>query len=278
MGWGSSFFGADRRLKTGGVLRSSASKIEDGGFFVLRARISKMGVLRRWGSSKKPSPSSKNPPIFNLRVRNEEPPSSIGGAEDWVEDRRRPHGAPMCLRKHVSCKACPVFYPGLACISELEGRRNSLLRKKKPIFEEAFCPHDLPFDLRTCLQARRGGAREARHSGRAGQESVLLLGATNRFLLTVVVDRKRNNIHIDFPRACLARKLFAETFRRRSTGQEPGTTSGRHAADKPLGGRSSTARCVPPSAYIGFRLFVLPERHSRQLSSIPREARGTVVS
>ena len=40
----SSFFGAeDRRLKMGGVLRSSAPKIEDGGFFILRSRRSKIG-------------------------------------------------------------------------------------------------------------------------------------------------------------------------------------------------------------------------------------------
>ena len=42
--------------------------------------------------------------------------------------------------------------------------------------------------------------------------------------------------------------------------------------------RSSTARCVLPSVYIGFRSFVLPKRFSGQFSSMPWRARGSVVS
>ena len=46
----------------------------------------------------------------------------------------------------------------------------------------------------------------------------------------------------------------------------------------PVINRLSTAGFVPPSVYIGFRLFVLPGGCSGQLSSMPWGARGTVAS
>ena len=46
----------------------------------------------------------------------------------------------------------------------------------------------------------------------------------------------------------------------------------------PVINRSSTARCVPPSVYIGFRLFVLLGRRSGDVSSMSRGVRGTLVS
>ena len=42
--------------------------------------------------------------------------------------------------------------------------------------------------------------------------------------------------------------------------------------------RWSTAGFVPPSVYIGFRLFVLLERRSGDVSSMPWRVRGTLVS
>ena len=42
--------------------------------------------------------------------------------------------------------------------------------------------------------------------------------------------------------------------------------------------RSSTARCVSPSVYIGFRLFGLQEGRSRDVSSMPLGVRGSLVS
>ena len=60
------------------------------------------------------------------------------------------------------------------------------------------------------------------------------------------------------PGHALHEKGFTKTNKRRSIGQQPGTKSGRRPADKPRINRGSTARCVPPSVYIGFRLFVLP--------------------
>ena len=52
----------------------------------------------------------------------------------------------------------------------------------------------------------------------------------------------------------------------------------RRAAVVPRINRGSTARCVPPSVYIGIPLSVLPESRSGQLSTMPRGANGTVVS
>ena len=52
----------------------------------------------------------------------------------------------------------------------------------------------------------------------------------------------------------------------------------RRAAVIPRINRSSIAGFVPPSVYIRFNLFVLPERCSGQLFSSPWTARGTVVS
>ena len=46
----------------------------------------------------------------------------------------------------------------------------------------------------------------------------------------------------------------------------------------PLINRSSTGRCVLPSVYIGFRLFVLLGRRSCDVSTMPWGVRGTFVS
>ena len=69
------------------------------------------------------------------------------------------------------------------------------------------------------------------------------------------------------PGHALHEKAYREK-RRRSTGQQPGQTAllvsainRLPTAYQPLINRSSTARCVPPSFYIGFRLFVLLENH-----------------
>ena len=69
--------------------------------------------------------------------------------------------------------------------------------------------------------------------------------------------------------------------RRRFTGPQPGTKSGRRPADKPLINRLSTA-CQPVIVflhrfYIGFPLFVLPKNRSRQLSSMPQKPHRTAV-
>ena len=42
--------------------------------------------------------------------------------------------------------------------------------------------------------------------------------------------------------------------------------------------RLSAASFVPPSVYMGFRLFVLPKRRPGQLSTFPWGTGGTVVS
>ena len=55
-------------------------------------------------------------------------------------------------------------------------------------------------------------------------------------------------------------KRVTETKRRRSTVRQPGTKSASRPGDKPLINRWSTADFVPPTVYIGFRLFVLLER------------------
>ena len=49
-------------------------------------------------------------------------------------------------------------------------------------------------------------------------------------------------------------------------------------ADKAVINRLSVDRCVPPSVYIGFRLFVLLGRRSGDVSSMLRKVRGTLVS
>ena len=68
-----------------------------------------------------------------------------------------------------------------------------------------------------------------------------------------------------------------ETKKCRSTGQQPRTKSACRPADKPLINRGSTAHFVP-SVYIGFRLFVLLEKRSSDVSSIPWRVQGTCVS
>ena len=65
-------------------------------------------------------------------------------------------------------------------------------------------------------------------------------------------------------------KRFTETKRRRSTLQQPRTKSASLPADNPRINRSSTARCVPPSVDISFRLFVLLERIVLSASSPAR--------
>ena len=67
-------------------------------------------------------------------------------------------------------------------------------------------------------------------------------------------------------------------MRRRHSGQQPKTKSGRRPADKPRINRGSTAGFVPPTVYIGFPLFVLPQACPRGFSSIVWMVRGTVVS
>ena len=75
-------------------------------------------------------------------------------------------------------------------------------------------------------------------------------------------------MHNGYSQTCFAWKGFTKTNKRRYTGQQPGTKSARGPADQPLinrlstagqpqVNRGSTADFVPPSVYIGFRLFVL---------------------
>ena len=66
--------------------------------------------------------------------------------------------------------------------------------------------------------------------------------------------------------------------RLRSIGQQRGTKSGHRFADKPRINRWSNAGWVPPPLYIVFRLFVLLERRSEHVCSIPWKVRGSVVS
>ena len=56
------------------------------------------------------------------------------------------------------------------------------------------------------------------------------------------------------------------------------TKSASCPADKPRINRGSTGDFVPPSVYIGFRLFVLLERRSSDVSSIPWKEWWTFVS
>ena len=76
--------------------------------------------------------------------------------------------------------------------------------------------------------------------------------------------------------------LQKKTKRRRSTGRQPGTKSASRPGDKPLTNRLKTA-CqplvwFPHSVYIGFCLFVLLERRSGDVSSMPWGVRGALVS
>ena len=75
----------------------------------------------------------------------------------------------------------------------------------------------------------------------------------------------------------LHEKGLQRQTKRRYTGSQPETKSGRHPANKPLVNRGSTGRFVPPSVYIGIPLFVLPKKRSGQLSTMPRRVKGTVL-
>ena len=70
---------------------------------------------------------------------------------------------------------------------------------------------------------------------------------------------------LDMP--CM-KKGFTGTKRRRSTDQQPGEKSASRPADKPLMNWLSTTGFVPPSVYMGFRLFVLLGRRSGDGSSM----------
>ena len=61
------------------------------------------------------------------------------------------------------------------------------------------------------------------------------------------------------------------------TGRQPGTKSASRPGDKPLINRLSTAGFVPPSVYIGIRLFVLLGRCSGDVSSMLWRVRRTIV-
>ena len=63
-------------------------------------------------------------------------------------------------------------------------------------------------------------------------------------------------------------RILDSTGRRRHTGQQPGTKSGRGPADKSDVNRGSTIGFVPLSVYIGFPLFVLLGNRSKQLSTM----------
>ena len=56
------------------------------------------------------------------------------------------------------------------------------------------------------------------------------------------------------------------------------SSQGERALLVPLVSRGSTADFVPPSVYIGFRLFVLLGRRSSDVSSMPRMVRWTFAS
>ena len=58
------------------------------------------------------------------------------------------------------------------------------------------------------------------------------------------------------------KKIYKEK-KRQSIGQQPGIKSASRPAIEPVSNRSSTGRCVPPSVYNNFRLFVLLEIRSR---------------
>ena len=87
----------------------------------------------------------------------------------------------------------------------------------------------------------------------------------------------RNVYKTRFSRTCLAWKGFTKTKKLRSTGQQPGRKSASRPGEKPVMNRLSTAGFVPPSVYIGFRLFVLLEGRSGDVSSMLWRVRGTLV-
>ena len=80
-----------------------------------------------------------------------------------------------------------------------------------------------------------------------------------------------------FPDMPCMKKVYKDNYRRRYTGQQPGTKSGRGPTDKPRKNRLSTAGFVPPSVYMGFRLFVLPETRPGGFSTMVRKVRGTAA-
>ena len=103
MGAGSSTFGLDRRLKMRKIMRSSAPKIEDEGFFDLRDRkVEEPSHLR---CSKSKDRRTLLYSIFDLRLSkiDEFLLSSIFATEDWLEDRHRFHG--NCYTSHYSERA-----------------------------------------------------------------------------------------------------------------------------------------------------------------------------
>ena len=66
--------------------------------------------------------------------------------------------------------------------------------------------------------------------------------------------------------------------RQEDVGPLVSSQSASRPGDKPLKNRLSTGRCGPPSVYIGFRLFVLLAKCSRNVSSMPWGVRRTLVS
>ena len=72
-----------------------------------------------------------------------------------------------------------------------------------------------------------------------------------------------------FPDMPYIKRFFTRTKRLGSTGRQPGTKSASRPADKPVINRGSNADFVPPSVYIGFRLFVLLESRSREIFAMP---------
>ena len=80
------------------------------------------------------------------------------------------------------------------------------------------------------------------------------------------------SIHILPDMPCM--KKVSETKKRRYSGQQPGTKSGRRPGDKPVIGRGSIGCFDPPSVYIGFPLFVLPKDRSRHCLRCPGGQQG----
>ena len=80
-----------------------------------------------------------------------------------------------------------------------------------------------------------------------------------------------------FPDMPCMKRVYRDK-RCRSTGQQPGTKNAFRPAIKPLVNRGSTAHFVPPIVYIGFRLFVLLERRSGDVSAISWRERWSFVS
>ena len=70
---------------------------------------------------------------------------------------------------------------------------------------------------------------------------------------------------INNSRTCLAWRGFTRTQRRRSTGQQPRTKSGRGPADNPDVNWSSTARCVPRIGLHGISFIRASEETSRRV-------------